>query len=285
MPELRVVDITPEIPPVDFQLKPGKRLRVRFVDATGKPLPNVEARIQRWQGKESLYNVKHPNVIESAIPRQAKDGVYEWTWAPDDAVTYRFTPWNVDRRFAQNEVTLTADDEEHVLVFQPRLHVAGSVADAQTGKPIDEFTIIPVFELSSGNFDVARQHAKQYSGGQYDVVLEEAAVVEQTGIAHRLRIEAEGYRTAMSDAYRSGQPDPRGDFRLEPATPTVGRVFGLDGKPVARATVLLATKTQRRSLRVPRDEERREQRICHDRRTRRVRLSGPVRALYPHRDA
>ena len=100
-----------------------------------------------------------------------------------------------------------------------------------------------------------------------------------------LAIEAEGYRTAMSDAYRSGQPDPRGDFRLEPATPTVGRVFGLDGKPVARATVLLATRTHVSSLRVPRDEARRGQRVCHDRRTRGVFISGPVRALYRHRDA
>jgi uncharacterized GH25 family protein len=90
-PELKKVAITRENPPVDFQLKPGKTLRLRFVDNSGKPVPEVYVGINGWRGGKSLYNEKHPNVLDTKIPRQAdKNGLYEWTWAPEDAVEYGF---------------------------------------------------------------------------------------------------------------------------------------------------------------------------------------------------
>jgi hypothetical protein len=90
-PDLKKIDITPENPPADFQLKPGKRILIRFVDRSGSPVPEVYVGIEGWRGGKSLYNHKHPNVLDTKIPRQAdKNGVYEWTWAPDDSVTYSY---------------------------------------------------------------------------------------------------------------------------------------------------------------------------------------------------
>src|SRR5262249_55433276 len=89
MPELRHVQIEPGMPPVDFPLKPGKTQRIKFVDTAGAPVPNVGVSILSWRGTKSLYNHKHPNVVDTNIPRQADErGIYEWTWAPDDAVNY-----------------------------------------------------------------------------------------------------------------------------------------------------------------------------------------------------
>ncbi|MGO9112173.1 MAG: M56 family metallopeptidase, partial [Thermoguttaceae bacterium] len=86
-PELKEVAITRENPKVDFQLEKGKTLRIRFVDSSGKPIPAVWVGIQQWRGCKSLYNTKHAIVLETRIPNQAgKNGVYEWTWAPDDEV-------------------------------------------------------------------------------------------------------------------------------------------------------------------------------------------------------
>ena len=51
MPELRIVDIQPDMQPEDFQLRPGKTLRIKFVDSKietdrkGSPLETHEAEV------------------------------------------------------------------------------------------------------------------------------------------------------------------------------------------------------------------------------------------------
>jgi protocatechuate 3,4-dioxygenase beta subunit len=90
-PDLKKAAITFENPTFDFQLKPGKTLRLRFVDAAGKPVPEVGVGIAGWRGGKSLYNHRHPNVLDTKIPVVAdKNGVYQWTWAPSDQVQYYF---------------------------------------------------------------------------------------------------------------------------------------------------------------------------------------------------
>jgi hypothetical protein len=115
MPALREVSIQPEITPVDFQLKRGKTMRIKFVDTSGAPVAQVGVSIAGWRGAKSLYNYKHANVIDTKIPRQSDDqGIYEWTWAPDDEVSYSFS---TDRLYI-DKVKLTADGEEHRQTFE-----------------------------------------------------------------------------------------------------------------------------------------------------------------------
>jgi hypothetical protein len=110
-PELKKITITEQNPPVDFQLQPGKTLRLRFVDDAGKPLPEVSVGIEGWRGGKSLYNHKHPNVLDTSIPVQAdKSGVYQWSWAPADPVTYSF--WKEGYRPVR-AAWLAADGVEH----------------------------------------------------------------------------------------------------------------------------------------------------------------------------
>ncbi|MCL2648492.1 MAG: M56 family metallopeptidase [Phycisphaerales bacterium] len=91
MPELKKTTVSPEHATLDFQLKKGKSLRLRFVDSEGKAIPEVWVGINGWRGCKSLYNTIHPIVLETAIPEQAnKDGIFEWSWAPDDTVDYQF---------------------------------------------------------------------------------------------------------------------------------------------------------------------------------------------------
>jgi hypothetical protein len=90
-PQLQRAKITTENDPVDVQLTPGHTVRLRFVDEMGQPLPRVSVMIAEWQGGKSLYNHKHPNVLDTKVPTQADEqGLYEWTWAPADEVTYSF---------------------------------------------------------------------------------------------------------------------------------------------------------------------------------------------------
>ena len=117
MPALKKVDLQPGMKPVDFRLEPGKELRVRFVDRPGKPIPGVSVTIDRWRGGESLYNHRHPNVLDTQIPNQTDEaGLYLWTWAPDDSVTYQF--WK--EGYVSQEVDLTATGSEQTVTLHSR---------------------------------------------------------------------------------------------------------------------------------------------------------------------
>ena len=77
MPAIRKVEIKQGMTPFDFRLEPGKELKIRFVDTAGKPIPGVYVMIDKWRGGESLYNHRHPNVLNTQIPNQAdENGLY-----------------------------------------------------------------------------------------------------------------------------------------------------------------------------------------------------------------
>ena len=78
--------------PIAFQLNTGRTIRIRFVDKQGAVIPGVYVGIENWRGGKGLYNNRHSNVIDTGIPYQAdEEGVYTWTWAPDDAVSFSFS--------------------------------------------------------------------------------------------------------------------------------------------------------------------------------------------------
>lgn len=109
-PDLRKITITRENPKFDFRLKAGKTLRIRFEDDSGKPIPGVGVLIEGWRGGKSLYNQKHPIVLDTKIPGMAdKNGIYQWNWAPDDPVYYYFGKAGYEERRSQ---PLTADGTE-----------------------------------------------------------------------------------------------------------------------------------------------------------------------------
>ncbi len=237
MPTLRPVTIAPGMAPVDWSLEPGRDLRIRFVDPAGRPIPRVFVMIDGWRGGMSLYNNRHPNVLDTAIPIQADaDGRYRWSWAPADAVRYR--AGNIG--LAEAKVDLIADGSEHRVTIQGVRQVAGRITAAATGRPIELATATPVLETGFPHGTVDRQQSQRATGGSYAIDLDRLGVVRRI----RVRVEAEGYRSAMSPALDVAAANPPVDFRLDPAPPVRGRVVDGRGLPVPRARVHLATVTQ-----------------------------------------
>jgi hypothetical protein len=117
-PDQRLINLTPDDLAADFELAPGKKLRLRFIDNNGAAIGGVGVGIQGWRGRKALYNHKHPNVLDSKIPVRADDdGIYEWTWAPADAVTYSF--YKEGYQDARN-AKLTADGETEYEIVLPK---------------------------------------------------------------------------------------------------------------------------------------------------------------------
>jgi beta-lactamase regulating signal transducer with metallopeptidase domain/thiol-disulfide isomerase/thioredoxin len=239
-PDSKEIELAPQNPPTDFSLQPGKHLRIRFVDRSGAPIPDVYVSIQRWRGAESLYNEKHPNVVDVKIPRSANsDGVFEWSWAPDDAVTYRFGKAG----FAETRTSITASENEYVQTMNPLLRVTGSVQDAVTGKPIDKFTAVPIIYFRPDFPFLDRQHAVRKKGSQLSIDF------DRTDIEHGVQVEAPGYVTFRTpDQYRIGDVVSDLAIRLEPIARYTGRVVNHAGSPVVDARVYVATGFQHLDL-------------------------------------
>ena len=90
-PEMRAVEVRQGAPPEDFQLDDGHALQIRFIDAHRNPIPDVGVGIRTWRDKKSLYNHRHPEVLDTQIPAISDgQGIYQWLWAPEDDVDYVF---------------------------------------------------------------------------------------------------------------------------------------------------------------------------------------------------
>jgi protocatechuate 3,4-dioxygenase beta subunit len=237
-PHYRKVSLRADLPRQDFRMESGKPARLRVVDAAGRPVPKVSVEITGWKGSESLqtiHNPNHPKIPDTGIPNQTNvEGVWEWASAPDDAVKLRV--WS--KGFAASELEIAGGEPERKITIKSEHRITGRVTDATTGKPIAVFTVIPVDVVRKDFLLEERSNAKAGKDGR----LEHLAT--RTDIPLRVRVEATGYRTQTGPEFRVGDDSPRTqDFALQPSEPITGVIQDGDGKPVAKAEVLLATPT------------------------------------------
>jgi beta-lactamase regulating signal transducer with metallopeptidase domain/uncharacterized GH25 family protein/thiol-disulfide isomerase/thioredoxin len=240
MPDSRMIEIGPGMQPANFQLKPGKKLRIRFVDRDGKPVPNVSVTIAEWRHVRELSinpNWKVPVPIPS---KSNREGVYEWDWAPDDMVKL-----NISKQgFAwMRETPFTADGREHSQVMSSILQISGTVREAASGKPIDNFLAIPIIHFRPEFSALERRQARQEHAGRF------ALEFDRTDVEHGVQIEAPAYRAfRTSKRWKAGDNDAQLDIRLEPAPRFAGSLVDEAGRPVKNARVYRSTATEQFSL-------------------------------------
>jgi uncharacterized GH25 family protein/thiol-disulfide isomerase/thioredoxin len=238
-PQLRKVNLQAGLPPQDFRMGPGKPIRLRVVDAAGKPVPRASVYLMEWKGSKSIYsdhNPNHPKVPDTKIPRRTDaNGMWEWTSAPDDPVKLRVGL----KGFAECELEIAGGSSERTLTLKAEHRVTGRVTDAETGRPIPAFAVIPVDVFRKDFLHAERFNAVSGRDGRLEFL------ADRTDIPLRLRVEAAGYRTQDGPEFRVGDDAARTqDFRLRPSPPVAGTVLDAGGRPVAKAEVLLATPTQ-----------------------------------------
>src|SRR5262249_22045699 len=138
-PQLRKVNLQAGLPPQDFRMEPGKPIRLRIVDAAGKPVPNAFVSLLGWRGSESIqsdHQPNHPKGPDTKTPRRANaDGVWEWTSAPDDPVKLQVY-W---KGYSACELEVAGGAPERVVTLKAEHRVTGRVTDAVTGQPIAAF--------------------------------------------------------------------------------------------------------------------------------------------------
>lgn len=234
-PETRIVDVDEMMDKVNFELQAGSELFIKVVDKDGNPVPGAYIGIEKWQGVESLYNNRHPNVLPTNIPIQADPGgVYHWTWAPDDEVTYTIGQKGYIQK---RNVRLAANGEVHTVTLDKPMTLAGDVVDKKTGDRIKEFRVVPV--TYSGPFDQSKGREQRPltepgRNGRFRIDINREAAFYQ------IRIEAEGYKPLVSERYKIEDEVPRLRLELEEAQWLEGQIVDPNGQPVKDQKVYVA---------------------------------------------
>ncbi|TWU33910.1 hypothetical protein Poly41_49100 [Novipirellula artificiosorum] len=230
-------------------MKVGNPLTLEIVDHDGQPIPDVYVGIGQWRGTEAIYNEKRSSVPESGIPRKSDSkGIYQWDWAPEDAVVYRLGK----QGFVTTEVGLVAREQPHRIELSPQMKIFGTVTDKQTGKPIGEFSVVPVKAFRPDFYSTSFQDRLQAKEGKFEIPIESHG---QTGNRYMVRIEADGYRTAFSNkSMEVGDAPLREDFQLESAAPIEAQVVNPDGTRAFDFMVAVGTPTSAPQFRMERPD-------------------------------
>jgi hypothetical protein len=219
------------MPPVDFQMKPGNVLRVRVLDADGKPVSRARVFFQAWRGQVDYFEFDHVQATTDA------NGRWVWTEAPADQVEADISPPN---GMSMPRRVMIARDEEYVFTIAGPLVIAGKVVDAETSEPVAKFQAIPGTQFSEPYW--FRDDAIDGRVGTYRVIPTRGYET------YLVRIEAPGYLPAVSRAIRSDEGEIAIDFALKKGQDLSAVVLTPDGQPAAGARAAIAPPGQNVAL-------------------------------------
>ena len=103
---------------------------------------------------------------------------------------------------------LSPSDNEVKITLPPLLHVTGAATDAETGRPIETFTVIPGIvwqaDPSTRSPTWERRNAEIHQGGRFELEFDHPYPYRT------IRIEAEGYAPAKSETFPGDQGGKHG---------------------------------------------------------------------------
>jgi len=209
--------------PVEIRLSPARPIRGRVVNSAGKAVEGASVVVSGWRGQRMLS-------FWSA--RTDADGRFAFDGPDDDVLFDVFKQGFMSRR---NVLIKGSDDaQEHTIKLPAVMRVRGAVTDANTGKPIEAFRVVPGFGASHPIWNT--RGGRPFTGGAYEMTFDEPHD------ANVIRIEADGYAPVASEPlFTEGDTPITFDAKLTKATGIAGVVRTPDGKPAQGATVLLAT--------------------------------------------
>ncbi len=211
-----------------FELQPGKKLHLKFIDQHGDPVPRTYVSIDQWRGSEALYNSQHPNVVNSKIPYIGDDeGEFIWNWAPNDKVKYRV--YNRLLNLAK-EFTLTATDEVQIIRLTRPFAFNGTVVDDQSGAAVTGYTITPINFYSGRSRGIAQRMQKRtFETNKFD--LGDVNRIDD-GRQFAYRIDAVGYQSFTTQKFTSDSPSKPIEIRLKPSEIRFVKFVDQQGNPV-----------------------------------------------------
>jgi beta-lactamase regulating signal transducer with metallopeptidase domain len=228
-PRIEVVRVEEKTVPAEIRMtESGSTLRVKVVDVQGKPVAGAVVVTNRWRGHRSIEFRAETD----------QDGRLAWRSAPRDAVRY-----NIGKEdYMWVEPELTASDRVQTVTLHAKLVISGRVTDAETGRPVSKFRVVQGRKwVRRDEIDWSENRAIEVTGDQYRVSFDEGDAF--------LRIDAPGYKAAVSRAFLANEGSQTFDFALHSAEGYSGLILLPDGKPAPGAEVALGTRGNPVSIR------------------------------------
>ncbi|MHC4323983.1 MAG: carboxypeptidase regulatory-like domain-containing protein [Planctomycetota bacterium] len=226
-PDLRVVTIKSGISPVEIRLEPGRVIEGKVNDQAGRPIEGASIRAEDWRRYRRRLHL---------VAKTDAEGNFKLTDAPADEVTFDI---GKDGYMVLENFTMKPDERKYSITLRPMLKVRGTVLDAQTGRPINKFTVTNGFDHEDGRAPQWDKHSvRTFTDGQYEMEY------RQEIFTYRIRVDAEGYQTAVSDCIRPSEIQENSivcDFKLGKGSLLEGIVLSPDGTPISGADVVIST--------------------------------------------
>jgi hypothetical protein len=220
--DMKEVRIDAAMQPVDFQMQPGGHVRIRVLDEHDKPVPKARIFFQRWRGTYSYFELGHVNQYAD------ENGIWEWNEAPLDSFAADICRPDGMELAKQS---LAAREEEYIFHCPPALVVSGKVIDAETKELVANFEVVPGIRTDKVQWSRSEQFPA--TNGKYRM----RRTHDYPG--HLVRIEAEGYRAAVSRELKSDEGNVTLDFELEKAEVVTATLLTRELRPAAGAQVAI----------------------------------------------
>jgi hypothetical protein len=229
-PGTQDVEVAKETKPVELRLEPGHTVKIRVVDAHGKPLAHANIWAGSWRGSSALNFDRETDA----------KGELVWDSAPADA----FLCYARKEGYSlSGQVSVRSSHDFQVITLTPELFISGRVTDASTGRPIENFHIRQGLMFESARSQMFWQRpGPAYENGRYRFQMRQ----QQFGVV--LQVIAKGYKPARSRTFHTSEGSQTCDFSLQPGKGPTGVVVRPDGTPISGVDVALAAEDGRVSV-------------------------------------
>ena len=230
-PKFQTFQAGPGMKPLEVVLTRASLLRLQVRDSEQRPVPGAIVKAESWHNSPLLTWWKQTDA----------EGRCTWDAPPGDRVQFMITASNY---FSARTEVMTA--REAVLSVRKISRVFGKVADAETGRPVDEFRIIRGRSYSPGEpIRWERYNTTRGQGGEYSVRLDDNGSGQM-----EVLIEAPGYLPGTSPALT--KPGwYTNDFLLHKGKGVSGVVRSAKGDLVGNATVILVDSSENAYMNEP----------------------------------
>jgi RNA polymerase sigma factor (sigma-70 family) len=236
-PAVLSLDLKPNLPPLKLALGPGRTLRVRVVDASGRPVSGA----QLWYNP---YGRRLPGPFPQFefLQNSDPDGHVVWEHAPDQDLVF---DCSASGYMCVHDLVLHPDEQEHEITLPPALVISGTVRDADTGE------MVPRFKLGIGwpeqdrdgspaiRWSTIDRFWPSFTGGEFRHSLEEPVIGGTANPGYVFRFEAAGYAPFVTRVYGADEGEVTLDIKLHRAEETLVAVYTPAGRPANDAQIAL----------------------------------------------
>ncbi len=221
---------------VSFHLEPGRTVKGRVLNGSGKPISGAVLLPDRADGMSFLGDAYVQMAWMSAL-RTNGDGQFVWHHAPPGALQFDVTTGGC----ATVSWTVEVTSRKPRLTLYPPVRIRGTVVDAKTGLPVkkfteilgNEFTRAPPVPIPTLQFDWPNPR----TGHNGRLKLNIHYTYTNAGMG--LLIQAPGYKAVQSGIFHRNQAVVHMRFAMVRAPTLLVKIINNHSRPVGGATAVI----------------------------------------------